>query len=85
MTAPRRRPFRRPVARLDLARFLELVRDLRTAQLRDDAAGANFHAAETRGLAEQLDGWLLDLGRPPEVPVVWPSEEELAGFAGDAD
>jgi len=59
-----------PLASLDVATFVDLVRSLRSAQLADAAAGGDFATKPARILASQLDEWLLDLGRPPSLPLL---------------
>jgi hypothetical protein len=68
----------------DINAFVDLVREMRSAQIR--AAGAPVRRdAKLREMERLLDEWLLGLGRPPTLPVVWSDDEEqYADSAADA-
>ncbi|MDB5310694.1 MAG: hypothetical protein JWO38_4896 [Gemmataceae bacterium] len=63
-----------PLDRLDVPSFVDCVRTLRTAQLAAAALGEGTD--EVRALEQHVDEWLLDLGRPPALPMVWSAEDD---------
>lgn len=76
-----------PFAHPDVAAFLALVREYRTQELADAAAGGDFATQEVRALALLVDEVLVDHGGPPVVQLVLSAEDlELLSVAReDAD
>ena len=77
-TRPPTDPFEDP----DVANFVELVQQMRSAQL---AGAANHPTIEAQYLEEDLDSKLFKLGRPPALPVAMDSEEVKAIAAAEEE
>jgi hypothetical protein len=77
-----RAPLPRPLARLDVAAFVDLVREVRTLQIADLAASGATFSTEARTVAGHLDEWLCELGYPPLLPIEF-DEAALEAAAAD--